>query len=198
MSDVRKIQQVRDTEKNIFEVLNIIFKNKDIQTCNRAVSMLDIDWGLLLHWVNEILPYHKVSSRTLFKSYKALSKADLIYNAIASNPEKISWSMLPYFIDIISSGVSLPIKNENKSHFVQYFRYSPSNFLNKMYASRSGELMNIVNKIRKKLKSSPEEIITKHLPFIALILKKRSPQSEYLKKFYELDRREITFIKNII
>jgi len=193
--DVRGLKQMRDVVKNIYEVLTIIFTNKNIQDCNKAVSMLDIDWGMLLQWVNESLPYHNSSPEILYKAYKALSKADLIYNYIASNPEKISWSLLPYFIDLISSGVTLPIKNQNIKQKVLYFRNYPIFFYNSFRMYNSKDMINVINKIKSKLKANSVEIVTKHIPYIALILKNRSPKSQELAEFYQLERREVNFLK---
>lgn len=198
VSDVKKIQHVRDMQKSIYQVLPIIFQNKDIKACNQAISMLDLDWGLLLQWVNESLPYHKASPEILYKAYQALAKADIIYNRIRSNPEKISWTMLPYFIDIISSGVTLPIKNQNIKQKVLYFRNFPRFFFSS-FRIYSGKLMNIVYKIKEKMRCNTFDVVTKHLPYISLMLKSRKKNSirEQLVEFFELDKSEIIYIKRI-
>ena len=195
ISDVKGLQQVRDVEKNIFTVLTIIFHNKNIQDCKQAVSSLDIDWGLLLQWVNESLPFHKASPEILYRAYIALSKADIIWNRIKSNPEKISWSMLPYFIDIISSGVTFPIKNQNLQQHVSYYKNFPRFFFNSFQVYGSGNNIKITYKLKNKLKANIFEIITKHIPYIALILKKKSKISQELIDFFELERRETTYLK---
>ncbi|MHA1229829.1 MAG: replication factor C large subunit [Candidatus Helarchaeota archaeon] len=195
LEDVRELQSVRDVERNIFEVLKIIFSVKDIRTCNEAVSSLDIDWGMLLQWVNESLPYHKASIEAIHNAYKALAKADRIYNFIKSNPEKISWSMLPYFIDLISSGVTIPIKNEGAFHRVPYYKNAPSFYFQSLGVYSSGALMDIINKIKAKLKCNSMDILTKHIPYLALMFLKSTPESKKLAEFFELDKREITLLK---
>ncbi|MBD3226641.1 MAG: replication factor C large subunit [Candidatus Lokiarchaeota archaeon] len=194
VNDVTQLQQVRDMSKTIYQVLPIIFENKDIKECNQAISELDLDWGLLLQWVNESLPHHRAAPDVLYDAYSSLSKADIIMNRIRSNPQKISWTMLPYFIDLISSGVTLPIKNQDINQNVHYYRNFPGFFFSS-FRIFSGKLMDVVNKIRKKLKCDSREIVTKHLPYISLMLKKKSAISQELIDFYELDRRDITFIK---
>jgi len=194
VNDVRKIQQNRDVEKNIFEVLKILFTTDDIGACKKAISMLDIDLGLLIQWVNESLPHHSVPKEALLKSYEYLSKADLIWNHIQTNPEKITWTMLPYYIDLII-GATEPIKKYKEKKFVQYFRNFPSFYYRSFSTYSSGELYKIINKIKDKLKYDSIEIFTKHLPYIALILRKKSKMSEDLIKYFELDKRDITFIK---
>jgi len=127
VNDVEKLA-ARDRQREIFEVLKLIFKSSSIDTALQAMNESEVEPDELFLWVAHNLPL-EYKGDSLKRAYEVVSRADLFRARIRSRQH---WGFLRYVLELISAGVSA--SKEGKSH--SFVRYQPPNILLKMGQTR--------------------------------------------------------------
>lgn len=139
----------RETSKDIFELLRQVFKSKSMIKTNMDLDPENIFWWIENNIVNE---YEKPDE--LAKAYDALSRADLFRQRIR---HKQNWRLFPYFIDLMTSGVTVSKKNVYK----KFTRYQ---FPNMSLRRSNGLDRERVAELSKLLHCSTRKVKLEYLP----------------------------------
>ena len=118
----------RDQEREIFEVLKLIFKSSSIEPALQGMNESDKDPDELFLWIVHNLPL-EYKGEDLKRAYEVVSRADLFRARIRSRQH---WGFLRYVLELMSAGVSAS-KKEKSHHFV---KYQPPDILMKMGRTR--------------------------------------------------------------
>lgn len=106
----------RDTEKDIFEALKIIFKTTTAETASNATDDLDEDYDEVFEWIRENVPNEYKDEEEIAKAMEALADADLYRGRIRKGQ---NWTLLKYVYELMSVGVALS-KEEKYDGFTRY------------------------------------------------------------------------------
>jgi len=193
--DVISVNQSRNREEMLFNALKQMFLERDPQKIRNVISNTDVDWNLLLQWVNEQIPHHMKEMKELVDAYQFLARADIFYGRIQNRMESEVWSLLPYVIEDMSIGVSLS-RTETPFRNVQYFRNNPNFYFANLGKFRRGPLVNACYKIREKTGKSIERVISEDLPFLSIILKNDKKKGEEIINAFGFDKPDIKAIIN--
>jgi len=104
----------RDKEKNIFEVLNIIFRSKDLRKTLQAIDKSDKDLEELFWWIEQNIPLEYQDPTLIVQVFEILSKADIFRSNIIRNQ---NYRFNKYMKDMMAS-ISL-LENPQK-RFILY------------------------------------------------------------------------------
>jgi len=146
---IKNLLRQRDREYEPFEVVRKIFMSKYVWQAKQAAQQTDLTPDELLQWINENLPRQISDSEDLWRSYEALSKADVYMGRIVKTG---NWDLLAYAIDLMTAGVALSIVNDIKSKY-RWVKYTFPQKILLMAKTRE------VRQIREDLAS----IIARHL-----------------------------------
>jgi len=115
INDLKSFNETpRDKEENIFEVLNKIFKGRDLRTALRAIDSSDKDLDEIFWWVEQNIPLEYSSPELVAEAFEILSKADNFRSRIIRNQ---NYRFIKYMKDEIAS-ISL-LENPDRK-FVMY------------------------------------------------------------------------------
>ncbi len=163
-----KIAGYRDTERNIFEALRIIFKTERAEVANWAVSNLDKDPDEFMLWIRENVPLEYEKSPDLKRAYYFISRADVFRGRIRRQQY---WRFIIYVLQLLSIGVATA-KDEKYRKFVKY-RY-PSKLKKWTQTKEERERMSaLLEKLSKQLHCS-KKVARSYLPLLRLMKEKDS------------------------
>lgn len=109
----------RDSEKNIFDTLQIIFKTGNCEIARQAVWSSDKPYDELLRWIEaNITTEYGQSIEEVAVAYEAVSRSDVFQGRIM---RRQNWGLLSYANDMMSCGVALSKKGKRPG----YTRYCP-------------------------------------------------------------------------
>jgi len=187
--DMLSILARRDREKNVFEVLRLIFSAKTAKTATLALSTADVDYEMLMYWISENIPFHMDDVVELAKAFDALSQADVFLGRIKREQ---NWKLLPYALELMSAGVSLA-RDKSKFRFV---KYTFPTWLKEMKVTKGRRDLqkSIGEKIKKRCHTSVVRAINEFLPFIRVIFKNNPEMGAKLAKWFRFNEEEIAFI----
>jgi len=104
----------RDKEKNIFEVLNAIFRGKSLTKALHAIDDSDKDLEELFWWIEQNIPLEYTSPELIAEALEILSKADIFRSQITKNQ---NYRFKKYMKDMIAS---LSILDSDQRRFILY------------------------------------------------------------------------------
>ena len=179
----------RDREKNIFEVLRMLFSAKTARMATFALSTADVDYEMLMRWISENIPYHMDDVEELAKAYDALSRADVFLGRIKREQ---NWKLLPYAFELMSAGVALA---RTKSKF-KFVKYSFPSLLRELKSSKEQRDLQkkVGEKIKKRCHTSVTRAINDFLPFIRVIFRNNPEVGAKMAKWFRFNEEEIAFI----
>jgi replication factor C large subunit len=174
----------RENKENVFNVLKVIFKSKDIDLIYKTFNKLNIDLNEFNLWMDENLP-REYSKEDLVNAYENLSKADVFNGRIIRRQE---YRFLVYRSMFLSTGIALA-KKEKNDNFVNYKRTSR---ILKLWIARQQNLKRnaIAEKIAEKTHTSKKIVIKNDLPYLKIIIKKNKD----IAKELDLEKEEVEWI----
>ncbi len=178
----------REREKDIFEVLKVIFKTKNISNSISVIRDSEKDPEEIFWWIEENVTNEYKDKKEIAKAYDALSRADLFRKWIRIRQ---NWRLRKYMIDIMAGGVSLA----KKKMYKKFTRYRPPKRF-KMYGKSKGRRRKkeeLCKKMGKKLHASSRRIMMDYFPYFKFIVKNKE-WKENLKKEFHLDKKELKII----
>ncbi|MCX6711444.1 MAG: replication factor C large subunit [Candidatus Woesearchaeota archaeon] len=174
----------RETNENVFNVLKVIFKSKDIKLIFKTFNKLNIDLNEFNLWLDENIPKEYVKE-DLAKAYDALSKADVFNGRII---RRQYYRFLVYRSMFLSTGVALA-KKETYDGSTNYKRTSR---ILKIWIAKQQNLKRnaIAEKIAEKTHTSKKRVIKNDLPYMKIIIKK----DKYIARELGLENEEVEWI----
>jgi len=104
----------RDKGKNIFEVLNKIFRGKEFKEALQAIDSSDKDLDEIFWWLEQNVPLEYQSPQLVAKAFEILSKADLFRSKIIKNQ---NYRFRKYMRDMMAS---LSLIENSQKRFILY------------------------------------------------------------------------------
>lgn len=187
-SDIVKDLGYRDTEKDIFEALKIIFKTTTAQTASDALDDVDEDYDTVFEWIRENIPREYERSGDRARAMDELSKADIFRGRIVKNQ---NWSLLKYVYELMSVGVALS-KEEKYKGFTRYQYPSRIKKMGRSKASRK-KRDDIGKKIGEELHVSVSDAY-EIMPFLQELFA-REEWKENIVDTLDLTEDEVEFIE---
>ncbi len=194
LDDVNKIDSFRNRTNVIFNALGDMFQGKSVSECKDSLEGLDIDYSLVMQWINENIPNHMEEMTELEKAFYALLRADTFQTRIMRIMESTGWQLLPYQIELMSGGVALS-RDKTKFKNVPYFKYFPTFFFNNIGKYRRGTLASITKKIRNKCYISSEKSNDEYLPYLRFIFRKGKKKAKDFSEYFELNSQDERYLK---
>jgi replication factor C large subunit len=155
----------RERDESIFNLLQIIFKTKDLYSINEMTDSVPLSLDEIMLWVEENVT-NEYYGEELSNAFEKLSKADLFRGRIRRNQH---WRFLVYQKFFMGAGVALS-KTSPKKEFSKYSR--PQRILKlwraKMRYARRKEISEIV---AKKLHISSKKAVKDVIPYLRSIAK---------------------------
>ncbi len=178
----------RDTSKDIFQALKILFKTMDIMTAKNAVDELDEGYDEVFEWIRENVHKEYRKKQDLAKAMDHLSKADLYKGRMI---KKQNWKLLRYVYEHMTCGVA--VSKEQK--YRGFTRYGYPSKIKKMGRSKATRKKrdDISKKISKKIHTSTSTA-TEILPFFRYFFRNDEWKKNIIEEI-ELTEEEIEFIE---
>ncbi len=170
----------REKEESIFNLLQLIFRSKDVNSINTYIDNVDLNLDEILLWIEENLPKDYNPSE-LNVSFEKLSRSDVFNGRIRKRQH---WRFLIYRKILMGAGVALS-KRSGKKGFTKYS--NPQRILkmwkNKMKYSKKA---NISERLSEYCHLSSRKAKKHIIPF----LKNISKNEEYIKML-EIDEQDL-------
>lgn len=118
LASAKVILRARDRDLNVFDVVRKIMTAKYAWQAREASSQTDLAPDELIRWIHENLPRQAQDPEDLWRSYEALSRADIHFSRIIKSG---NWDLLAYAVDMMTAGVGLSIRNvQYKFKWIKY------------------------------------------------------------------------------
>ncbi|MFP4232791.1 MAG: replication factor C large subunit [Candidatus Aenigmatarchaeota archaeon] len=180
----------RDREKEVFEVLKVLFKTMTAKTAKNMASDSEKDPDELFWWIEENVPNEYKKAEDVAGAFDELSEADLFKTRIR---RRQNWSLMKYYIDLMSAGVALA-KEEKYGGFT---KYQPPQRL-KRYGRSKGKrktMDEIQEKMGEELHVSSSKMKMEYFPLLKLLLEKDETTESYMEEEFGLSEDEIEVIR---
>jgi len=106
---------IRDRENDVYELLSVIFKEKNIRTSKEVMRNVDESPDRLILWIDENIPRAYQRAEEIAEAFDALSRADVFFGRVIRRNDYGMWR---YAIDLMLGGVSCAKKSPPK--FMQF------------------------------------------------------------------------------
>ncbi len=180
----------RDKIKSVFEVLAKMFRERDSRVILREISSTDVDYEMMIHWINENIPQHMREPKELSDAYNMISRADVFLGRIKNRQH---WGLLSYVFELMSAGVSLS-RTVSEPHYVNYQFPSWIRNLSRTRSTRS-KLSSIGMRIGGKCHTSSAGGVEYYLPYLEVIFKADPKLAAKISKWFGF---EDELIENIV
>lgn len=156
----------RERESNVFSVLPIVFRSKNITAAKNAINTCDKDADDLFWWIENNIPL-EFEGEALANALDMLSKAD-IFRQIVHRQQ--NWRFKAHMVDMLA-GISLA--GEGTHQYVQY--KPPEKFaLLAQLRFRNAEMGKIYEKLSAYTHSPQRLVRNEYLPFLKIILRQNT------------------------
>jgi replication factor C large subunit len=158
----------RERESNVFSVLPIVFRSKNITAAKNAINTCDKDADDLFWWVENNIPLEFTDAESLANALDMLSKADLFRQRVH---QQQNWRFKAHMVDMLA-GISLA--GESSHAYIQY--KSPEKFaVMARLRFRNAEMGKIYEKLSAYTHSPQKIVKNEFLPYLKIILR-RNPK----------------------
>ncbi|MGQ9720701.1 MAG: replication factor C large subunit [Candidatus Jordarchaeum sp.] len=172
----------RDKIKSIFEVLAKVFRERDAREIVNEISSTDVDYEMMIHWINENISQHMSEPKELSNAYNMISRADVFLGRIRNRQH---WGLLSYVFELMSAGVSLS-REVSKAGYVKYQFPSWIRNLSRTRSTRS-KLSSIGMRIGSKCHISSSGGVEYYLPYLEVIFKADPKIAAKISKWFEFE-----------
>lgn len=185
--DVKELDY-RETGRDVFEALKIVFKTTTAGTASDATEGLDEDQDELFEWIRENVPKEYTRSEDLARAYDALSSADVFNGRMRANQD---WSLLKYVYALMTVGVALA-KDEKYSGWTKYSYPSTIKKMGRSKAARNRRDA-IGRKVGERLHVSVQDA-TELIPFLQILFTEDELKAELVRDL-DLEEKEVEYIE---
>jgi replication factor C large subunit len=178
----------RERKEEIFNILNKVFKGKDVKMIRRAKAASEVDTSLLKRWIEENIPRIYKNGNDTEQAFQQLSKADIFDGRIM---RRQYWGFLRYSSELMTSGVALAKENDYHGWLQVQF---PS-LLKKLSSSKGERQMKkgLAIKMSKPLHSTSRKIIRDDLPFLKIYFQDKE-LAAFLTDKFDLNDKEVAYL----
>ncbi len=163
--DAVNILGYREYEKEIFEVLPVIFKTESLKNALFVSSQLDIDFDLLFEWIRENISVEYKDVDDMARAYYYLALGDLYRRLVM---KRQYWRLLAYANEFTVGGVAVAKKRKYPG-FTKY-RYPIKLKIMKQTKEERQEEKAELYELSKKLHASTKKI-KEHYGFLLGLIK---------------------------
>jgi len=183
-----KVLGYRETKRDIFEVLKVIFKTRTIKNSIDMMRNVDKDPDEIFWWIEQNITTEYEDPKEVAKAFDYLSIADIFRN---KTRVRQNWRFKKYMIDIMCGGIAV----SKKETYKKFTPYKPPKRI-AMYGTTKtlrGDVAEICEKMRSKLHASSKVILREYFPAFKFILKNKKWRENLMKEF-ELTEDEVKII----
>lgn len=178
----------RESKHEIFEVLKVIFKTRDIKNSIGITRNSDKDPDEIFWWLEQNITTEYEDPGEVARAFDYLSVADTFRSRIRTRQ---NWRFRKYMIDIMCGGVSV----SKKEMYRKFSPYRPPQRM-LMYGTtkvQRREMKDMCRKIGNRLHISSSAVMKEYIPLLRVIMKNRE-WKENLEKELGLEKDEIKLI----
>ncbi|MDR0335362.1 MAG: replication factor C large subunit [Methanomassiliicoccaceae archaeon] len=179
----------RIVRKDIYDLMNAIFREKDPMKARRMQMDTDETPDHIMMWIDENMPFEFRDRGDLMRGYDRLARADVFMGRVGRRQYFRFWA---YAGDMMSAGVNISRRSERPS----YERFRFPMYLMKM--SRSKETRKIKNNVCTKLAAvihtSTARISNDVLPSLKIMLRNDPELARSLVILADLEAEEVAFL----
>lgn len=179
----------RETERDIFEALKIIFKTMDARNASNATEGVDEDYDTMFEWIRENVPKEYKKSEDLAAAMDNVSRADVFKGRMVKRQH---WGLLKYVYELMTVGVAVS-KEEKYKGWTKYGYPSRIRKMGQSKAARS-KRDSIGSKIGENLHLSVTEA-RDMIPVLQLLFENEEWKENIVDKL-ELEEKEVEFIES--
>ncbi len=185
----RTLTYYRDRELDPFETLRKIFTSKYSWQAKNAVTHSQIDYDMLMEWINENIPLQLYDPEDMYNAYQALARGDLYKGRIMRSG---SWEFLSYIIDMIGPGVGLSRK-KSRFKWVPYKFPQKIRILSETKTAREN-LLSASKKIAQHVHTSSRTAQQEFVPLIRILYKANKEKTILMLRNMEISPQEAQVI----
>ncbi|MFZ3077509.1 MAG: replication factor C large subunit [Candidatus Aenigmatarchaeota archaeon] len=156
----------REREKNIFEVLKIIFKSRNIENARQAIRDCDKPLEEVMWWVEQNIPLEYEKPEEVAQAMESIAQADLFRSRIIHNQ---NYRFYVYINDMIAA-VSLA----KEKPYIKFSPYRPPQRLLVLGSTKGerAETKETCIKLGRELHCSIKKIRNEYLPYVRIMEKR--------------------------
>ena len=179
----------RIIRKDIYNLMNSIFREKDANAARKMMWDIDETPDHIMMWIDENMPYEFRDKGDLVRGYERLARADIFMGRVH---RRQYYGFQSYARDMMSSGVSISRRSETISR--ERFRFPL--YLMKMSRSKNVRALkgSICLKLSSILHTSTARISNDVLPILKVMLKNDTPLARCLAADAGLEAEEVAFL----
>ncbi|MFB6265627.1 MAG: replication factor C large subunit [Candidatus Nanohaloarchaea archaeon] len=180
----------RETERDIFEALKIVFKSTSASTASDATEGVDEDYGEVFQWIRENVPREYQRDGDLARAYDSLSRADVFRGRMEGRQD---WSLLKYVYGLMTVGVALSKEEKYRG----WTSYSYPSTIRKMGQSRAARNRReaIGEKVGEELHMSVSRA-TDTIPFLGILFQEEEWKQGLVDRL-DLEEKEVEYIEDL-
>ncbi len=157
----------RNRKLEVFNVLDRILSTNSFDAAKKAFGESDIDFEMLMNWIDENIPNRYAPKRELRNAYDTLALGSRFYEKAG---RMNYWSLLRYASVMLSAGVS--VAGEGHSRYVAPYSF-PARIKYMSTTKKSREKTGSIAKaLSEHMHYSRKYIITEFMPVLKLIVGK--------------------------
>ncbi|MFB6295030.1 MAG: hypothetical protein ABEI97_04685, partial [Candidatus Nanohaloarchaea archaeon] len=179
----------RETERDIFEALKIVFKTTTASTASDATDGVEEDYSEFLAWIRENLPREYTNPGDLADAYRQFGAADVFRGRMEQRQD---WALLKYVYDFATVGVALS-KEEKYSGWTKYSYPSSIRRMGQSRAARNRR-DSIGRKVGEELHLSASTA-TDFIPFLQHLFRGEEELRDTLVRRIGLEEKEVEYIE---
>lgn len=177
-------------EKDIFKAMQLIFKSTEYLKAKSAFDGLDMNFEMLMNWIDENIPNEYEENDDAARAYDRLSKADVYMGRIGVRQ---SWIFFKFAIDMATAGVALA----KKEPYHKFTRYMFPTIIKKLSLSKESRAREkgVCLKLSVKSHISVRDAKWIYLPLLKTIAEKDLESFGKICHFYNIaDAEDIAFL----
>jgi replication factor C large subunit len=168
---VKELVRKKDRELDPFEALRDIFWAKYYWQAKNAATSTQIDYELLMRWLDENIPLQYEALEDIWRAYDALSKASIFL----SRAKKGEWDLLSYVFDLMGPGVAFAsLEKKKPTYKAKWVKYQFPQYIQLLAKSKENReyLDNLLRKISNHSHNSSTKTLEGILPYLVQYYKK--------------------------
>ncbi|BCU70500.1 replication factor C large subunit [Stygiolobus caldivivus] len=183
---VKEIVRKKDRELDPFEALRDIFWARYYWQAKNAATSTQIDYELLMRWIDENIPLQYESIEDVWRAYDALGRASIFL----SRAKRGDWDLLSYVFDLMGPGTAFAsLEKKKPSYKAKWVKYQFPQYIQLLAKSKESRdnLASLARKISYQLHNSSSKTLDDILPYFIQYYRK---YKEKLDKELELTEGE--------
>ncbi|QIW23336.1 replication factor C large subunit [Sulfolobus sp. S-194] len=183
----------KDRELDPFEALRSVFWAKYYWQAKSAVTDTQIDYELLIKWLDENIPLQYDNLEDVWRAYDALSRASLFL----TRSKLVGWDLLSYTFDLMGPGVAFAsLEKKKPTYKAKWVKYQFPQYIQQLAKTKETRdaLDTLLRKIGQVIHASKDKTLNDFLPTFIIYYRK---YQEKLDKELELTEKEKEVIKLI-